>query len=102
MSLESMESLKAFAQRLPKVEKGVACDVQGGEGGVPVPRRGRLHGEAEEVPARGQQRAKKEPARYKPGASGWVKVMWTPETSPDHDVLKKCIEESYRLMAATK
>jgi len=43
--------------------------------------------------------AKKEPGRYEAGAMGWIKVQLGPEPPP-LDLLKRWIDESYRLMAA--
>ena len=110
MSGKSMESLKTFVLGLPDVQKGVACEgtavervtFKAGKKAFLFLGMGDAMVKLKKSLPDASKRAKKEPGRYKAGAGGWVKVMWTPESSPDLDVLKKWVEESYRLMTETK
>lgn len=44
--------------------------------------------------------AEREPERFRPSASGWTKITFTPGSAMPVDVLKRWIDESYGIMSA--
>jgi hypothetical protein len=104
MSKSSVNPVGEIALRLPQVEKGVACE------GTSVERSTfKVHKKAFLFLGTGDAMVKlresapeaRKLAGCKVGASGWTKVVWGPEGAPPLDLLKKWIDESYRLMAPT-
>jgi hypothetical protein len=103
MNQSPAKVLGSIAQRLPHVEKGVACEGTSVERATfKANKKAFLFLGTEDAMVKLQEsipQAKKT-AGCKVGASGWTKIVWGAETPPPLEVLKKWIEESYRLMAA--
>jgi hypothetical protein len=102
-----MQALRRFALRYPEAQEGVACEGTAAEKRtVKVRNKAFLFlGPADvmlklgESAAEAAELASKEPSRYKVGAHGWVTVKFAADESPPLDVLKRWIDESYRLLA---
>lgn len=103
---EPGKALRALALRHPGVEEGVAC-----EGTVLEKRTLRVGGKAflflgprdamlklRESLAEATRLTKEEPARYRAGAGGWVKVSFGPEAPADFALLARWIAESHRVL----
>lgn len=104
-----MPTLRELALAFPETDEGVACE------GTPLERRTirvkkkaflflgaedallKLHDSLPEAEAL----AAREPERYKPGAHGWVSIKWHGK-KPPIPLLRRWIEESYRLIAPKK
>jgi hypothetical protein len=103
-------TLRALALRHAGVTEGIAC------AGTPLERRTMKTGIkaflfagatdamvklAASLPE-ARRLAKAEPARYRVGANGWVKLTFTAAEPPARDVLARWIAESYQLMSAAE
>jgi hypothetical protein len=103
------KTLRATALRLPDTEEGVACEGTALEKRtIKVRRKAFLFlGAADAMLKLGDSKveaaklAAKEPDRYKVGATGWVTVKFGDEPPPA-GLLKRWIDESYRLAAPAR
>ena len=103
-----MQALRNLALKYPGTEEGVACEgtslekrtiKAGGKAFLFLGPRDAMLKLRDSLPE-ATRLASKEPGRYKVGGSGWVTVTLA-EPVP-LDVLKRWIDESYRLLAPAK
>jgi hypothetical protein len=104
---DPMKALRSFALRYPQAEEGIACQgtalekhtvKSGGKAFLfvgPTDAMVKLRDSLPDAAAL----AAKEPARYKVGANGWVKVTFAGPTPLPMATLEAWIDESYRLLA---
>jgi hypothetical protein len=101
-----MQSLRIHALKYPDTEEGVACEGTSLEKRtIKVKNKAFLFlGLADAMVKldaslpEATKLAAKEPGRYKVGAHAWVSVKWGDDEAPV-DLLKRWIDESYRLFA---
>jgi hypothetical protein len=101
-------ALRKFASQFPGVEETIACRGTAVESSAfKVGKKTFLFLRAADARLKLEQSlseaaklAKKEPSRYSAGAMGWIKVELMPEPPP-LDLLRRWIDESYRLMSAS-
>ncbi|HKA08811.1 MAG TPA: MmcQ/YjbR family DNA-binding protein [Gemmataceae bacterium] len=103
-----MQALRRIALRFPEVEERIACKGTAIECTTFKARnksflfvgaaeaRLKLRESIEEA----NKLASSEPARFRVGGQGWVKIVFDSDNPAPLDVLERWIDESYRLIAA--
>jgi hypothetical protein len=100
-----MQALRKMAMRCPQAEEGIACKGTALEcrtikaRNKAFLRKTELRLKLGDSLAEAAKLAAKEPDRYQAGPGGWVKVTFSAAQPPPLDVLKRWIDESYRLLA---
>ena len=108
MAKVSMLALRKRAMRHPGVEEGIACEGTALERHTIKVRKkafaflgkSDVMLKLDKSLVEAARLAKKEPARYKIGAGGWVKISLTPEPMPPLELLAAWIDESHELFAS--
>jgi hypothetical protein len=101
-------ALRKLALRHAGVEEGIACPgtamerhtMKAGKKAFLFFGSGDALVKLEASLAEAKKLAKAEPKRYRAGANGWVKLMFTADEPPKLDVLARWIAESHALVAA--
>lgn len=99
-----------FAMRLPGAEEGISCKgtaleqptVTVGKKAFLFLGKARIMLKLSESLSKAAKLAKEQPGVYKAGASGWTTITIEDGQLPPMALLKKWVEESYRLMSAAK
>src|SRR5262245_43757452 len=102
-----MQALRKIAMQYPGAEAGVACKgtalecttVKVHNKAFLFLRKTDLRLKLGDSLAEAAKLAAKERDRYEAGAGGWVKVMFSAAQPPPLDLLKRWLDESYRLLA---
>ncbi len=105
----SVQALRKIAMRHPETSEGIACagtslesrTIKAGSKAFLFLRATEIRLKLEESLAEAKRIAKKDPKRFQVGAGGWVKAVLS-DGGPPLELLKRWIDESYRLMAGTK
>jgi hypothetical protein len=103
-------ALFKFAIRFPNAEEGIACKgtaieqptVDVGKKSFLFLGKARIMLKLSESIAECAKLEKAQPGVYKSGAGGWTTISIEDGNLPPIDLLKKWVEESYRLMAEAK
>ena len=104
------QTLQKLALRYPEAQEGIACAGTALESKtIKVGNKAFLFlGEKDvrlklgESLAEAAKLAAKVPGRYEVGVHGWVKLTFSNDETPPLDLLKRWIDESYRLLAPKK
>lgn len=104
---DHLTELRTLAASYPEAEEGVACKGTALEcSAFKVRKKTFLFASARELKvklgnslAEAQKLARSEPARFQVGASGWVTVKVDVDQPLPAEILKRWINESYRLLA---
>ncbi len=104
---KSLEALRSLALTYPEAEEGIACQGTALEcSAFKARKKTFLFVSARELKvklgdslAEAKKLAKAEPARIQVGVHGWVTVKFSDEQTSPLEILKRWIDESYRLLA---
>ncbi len=107
---EPMDALRKIASKYPEAEEGIACEGTAAECRTVKARNkaflflGETHVmlKLRESLDEAASYAAREPGCCKVGAQGWVKLTFGDGASPPLEVLKRWIDESYRLIAPSQ